>query len=113
MSAEPSLRIGGEADTAAIAALARAAYAKWVAVVGREPLPMQADYAAAVRAHRFDLLTEGDELTALIETTPQDELLLVVNVAVRPDRQGAGYGRRLLAHAWDLAAEQGLAGTRL
>jgi GNAT superfamily N-acetyltransferase len=113
VSTELSLRIGGEADAGAIAALTHAAYAKWVPVIGREPLPMQADYAAAVKAHRFDLLSEGDELAALIETAPQGELLLVVNVAVRPDRQGAGYGRRLLAHAWELALAQGLAGTRL
>jgi GNAT superfamily N-acetyltransferase len=106
-------RLGAAADATAIADLTKAAYAKWVPLIGREPLPMQADYAEAVNAHRFDLLFEGAELMALIETTPQDDLLLIVNVAVRPDRQGRGFGRRLLSKAEDLALGEGLAGTRL
>ena len=38
-------------DAPAIRDLTRAAYAKWVPVIGREPKPMGADYDLAVRAH--------------------------------------------------------------
>lgn len=100
-------------DAPAIAALTREAYAKWVALIGREPLPMTVDYAQAVREHRFDLLHEGPELAALIETIAEPEVLLVVNVAVAPRFQGRGYGVRLMALAEDLARAQGLARTRL
>ncbi|MDR3511991.1 MAG: GNAT family N-acetyltransferase [Caulobacteraceae bacterium] len=108
-----SLRTAGEADAPAIRALTREAYAKWVAVIGREPLPMTADYAEAVRRHRFDLLYAGEALAALIETTPQGDHLLIENVAVRPVFQGRGFARRLLALAEDLAEAAGLDGVRL
>jgi ribosomal protein S18 acetylase RimI-like enzyme len=108
-----TLRRAGDADAEAIGEVTREAYAKWVAVIGREPLPMTVDYAAAVRRNRFDLLFVGDRLAALIETTPEADQLLIVNVAVRPAFQGQGYGVRLLTLAEQLAEAAGLAGTRL
>jgi ribosomal protein S18 acetylase RimI-like enzyme len=107
------LRLAAPDDAGAIAALTREAYAKWVAVIGREPLPMTVDYAEAVLAHRFDLLFAGGELAALIETVRDGDLLLIENVAVRPAFQRRGFGVRLLKLAEALAAAAGLAGTRL
>jgi ribosomal protein S18 acetylase RimI-like enzyme len=94
-----ALRRAGALDTEAIRSLTRAAYAKWVPLIGREPKPMGADYEAAVLKHRFDLLYVGDVLAALIETADQGDRLLIVNVAVAPDFQGQGLGTRLMAHA--------------
>jgi len=107
------LRIAGAADAEAIRTLTREAYAKWVPIAGREPLPMQADYHEAVTRHRFDLAYQGDALVALIETAPEGDQLLIVNVAVRPGFQKRGLGVRLLKLAEQLAAEAGLKGTRL
>jgi ribosomal protein S18 acetylase RimI-like enzyme len=107
------LRLGLSADADAIRALTLAAYAPWVAVIGREPMPMSVDYAAAVREHRFDLAYQAGELIGLIETEAAPDHLLVVNVAVAPSHQSAGLGRRLLAHAESLAREQGLTTLRL
>lgn len=107
------LRRADEGDAEAISALTRAAYAKWVPLIGREPLPMTVDYADAVTRHRFDLLEDADGLAALIETTPDGDQLLIVNVAVDPQRQGGGFGKRLMAHAETLATQAGLGGTRL
>ena len=92
-------------DAAAIRALTRAAYAKWVAVIGREPVPMTADYDQAVREHRIDLLFEGEELAALVEIIDRGDHLLIENLAVAPHAQRRGHGKRLLAHAEALAAE--------
>ena len=39
-------------DAPRVGLLTRAAYAKWVPVIWREPLPMKVDYAAAVREPR-------------------------------------------------------------
>ena len=100
-------------DAAAIRDLTRSAYAKWVGLVGREPKPMTADYAAAVMSHRFDLLYFDDALAALIETVHEAQYLLVENVAVSPAFQGRGLGRRLMAHAEALAAELGCGEVRL
>lgn len=113
MNDATTLRTAGPADAAAIHDLVQAAYARWLPIAARPPLPMTADYDAAVRAHRFDLLFVDGRLAALIETTPEDGDLLIVNVAVRPDQQGRGYGVRLLRLAEDLAAEAGFQGLRL
>jgi pimeloyl-ACP methyl ester carboxylesterase/N-acetylglutamate synthase-like GNAT family acetyltransferase len=107
------LRLGSPDDADAIRALTRQAYAAWVALIGREPLPMMADYDAALRQHRFDLAYRGGELIGLIETRAEPDHLLVINVAVAPAQQSAGLGRRLLAHAEALAREQGLTALRL
>lgn len=107
------LRQGVATDAAAIRELTRAAYAKWVPVIGREPLPMTADYAEAVRNHRFDLLYMQGKLAALIETIPKADHLLIENVAVSPPFQGRGLGRRLLAHAEKVAASSGFSEIKL
>ena len=100
-------------DAARIRELTRTAYAKWVALIGREPLPMQADYDRAVREHAIDLLTVGGGLAGLIETIVRPDHLWIENVAVAPDRQGRGYGRLLITHAEARAAEAGRGEIRL
>jgi ribosomal protein S18 acetylase RimI-like enzyme len=97
------LRIATSADAGLIRELVRAAYAKWVPLIGREPRPMLADYDQAVREHRIDLLFLADYMVGLIETLLLHEHLWIENVAVSPDAQGRGYGRHLLAHAEQLA----------
>ena len=99
--------------TAAIRALTRAAYAKWVPLIGREPRPMSADYERAMQTHRFDLLYTEGKLVALIETVRHLDHLLIENVAVAPSFQGRGFGRMLIAHAEQLAASLGLREVRL
>ncbi len=100
-------------DAARIRELTRAAYAEWIAPIGREPLPMQADYGRAVREHAIDLLTVGDALVGVIETIVRADHLWIENVAVAPERRGRGYGRLLLAHAEARAADAGRAEVRL
>lgn len=113
MSETLELRQAVPADAAAVRALTRQAYARWVLVIGREPKPMQADYAAALQKHRIDLAWLGGALAGLIETIPQPDHLLVENVAVAPAFQGRGIGRKLMAHAERLAAGLGHAEIRL
>ena len=108
-----SLREARADDAGAIAALTREAYAKWVPLIGRDPLPMTVDYAQALATHRFDLLHVGEELAALIETAADRDQLLVINLAVRPAFQGRGFGVRLMALAEQIAADAGLASVRL
>lgn len=100
-------------DSAAITALVRAAYSKWVPIIGREPRPMMADYAAALLKHRIDLLHEGSTLVGLIETLAHPDHLWIENVAVDPAHQGKGHGWRLLGHAETLAQDASLGEVRL
>lgn len=113
MNEAVNLRRAEPADAEAIGLLTREAYAKWVPLIGREPLPMTVDYAQALATHRFHLLHVGQDLAALIETVVDGEQLLVVNVAVRPAFQGRGFGVRLMALAEQIATDAGLAGVRL
>lgn len=100
-------------DAGAIRSLTREAYRKWVPVIGREPKPMTADYAEAVNKHRIDLLYLDGRLAALIETISEADHLLIENVAVSPAFQGRGLGRKLMAHAEQVAASLGHAETKL
>ena len=110
---QAQLRRATPADAASVRKLTRAAYAKWVPVIGREPKPMTADYHAAVRDHLVDLLHVDSSLVALIEMAPGADHLLVVNVAVAPAYQGQGFGRVLLAHAEAVATSLGFREVRL
>ena len=128
MDEPATIRRGAPADADAIRALVAAAYAKWIPVIGRLPIPMRADYAQAVLEHRFDLLPvgpnragpglagsnlAGSDLAGLIETKAEVDHLLVVTLAVHPAVQGRGFGVALMARADALAAEAGLARLRL
>ncbi len=108
-----ALRLATPADAAAIRDIVRAAYARWVPVIGREPLPMRVDYDEAMRSHRFDLLQRGPRILGLIETALREDHLWIENIAVPPDLQGQGLGRRLLAHAEELARSAGRPELRL
>ena len=109
----PPFRRATPADAAAIRDVTRAAYAKWVPVVGREPRPMNADYNVAVRDYVIDLLHQDGELVGLIEMHPESDHLHIQNIAVSPAFQGCGYGRALLSHAEEIARSLGLKEVRL
>ena len=97
---EPALA----SDAASIRCLVRDAYAKWVPVIGREPRPMLADPKAAIRDHRVDVIRIDGTIAGAIEMIPAADHLLIENVAVSPAHQRQGLGRRLLAHAEQVAA---------
>lgn len=100
-----SLRRAGDSDANAVRDLTRAAFAKWVPIIGREPKPMGADYQAAVRNHLLDLLSRDGELVGIIEIIPFSDHLLIENVAVAPALHGQGIGQRLMRHAEEVAEQ--------
>lgn len=100
-------------DAVDVRELVRSAYAKWVSVIGREPLPMQADYERAIAEHQIDLLSVDGTVVGLIEMIPRPDHLWIENVAVSPESQRQGIGRRLLSHAENKAASAGLDELRL
>ncbi len=113
LHAATGIRRALPSDAPAVRELTRAAYDKWVPIIGREPTPMTVDYDARVRDHRTELLHVDGRLAALIELVPEADHLLIENVAVLPACQGQGHGRRLLAHAEMVAASLGLSALRL
>lgn len=108
-----TFRPGLPVDASLIRAFVRAIFAKWVPVMGREPLPMTADYDLALQAHGFELAYLDDELAGVLETVTQADHLWVETVAVRSDLQGHGLGQILMSRAADEARNKGLPELRL
>jgi len=113
MSRTLEFRRAGPQDAARIRDLTCKAYAKWCAVIGREPKPMTADYDHAVRHHVIDLACIAGRLVGLVEMISREDDLLIENVCVDPDEQGAGLGKRLIAHAEEETRKRGHAVIRL
>jgi GNAT superfamily N-acetyltransferase len=110
---KPSFKRATAADAGIVREITRAAYKKWVAVIGREPKPMIANYERAVIDHVIDLLDRDGRPIALIEVIPQPSHLLIENVAVLPDWQGKGIGGVLLDRAETIARSLRLTEMRL
>ena len=108
-----AIRRAEAADAAAVRALTRDAYAKWVPVIGREPKPMTANYETAVRLNRVDMAMIDGELAGLIETIDRSDHLLIENVAVASRRHRQGIGRALIAYAEVVAKAAGYREVRL
>lgn len=108
-----AFRTATAADVPSIRALVRAAYAKWIPLIGREPRPMLADYAEAVHDFRFDLLEVDGQLAGLLQTCPCADHLWIENLAVHPHHQRRGHGQALLVLAEQLARHAGLGALRL
>ena len=107
------IRAAVPANAAMIRALVRAAYARWVPILGREPLPMNADYQRAVQEHQIDVLYVDGRMMGLIEMIIYPDHLWIENVAITPESQGKGFGRQLLDHAERRAARAGCPEIRL
>jgi N-acetylglutamate synthase-like GNAT family acetyltransferase len=111
--AEVIVRRAVAADGAALADVARRAYEGYVERIGRAPAPMTADYdAVAALGHAFVVERDGGVIGLLV-LEPMDMYLLLENVAVVPEEQGTGVGKRLLALAEEEARRLGLSQVRL
>jgi GNAT superfamily N-acetyltransferase len=88
------------------------AYGRYVERMGRRPAPMDDRYAERVAAGEVHVLDEGGVVGVLV-LVDEDDHLLVDNVAVAPERQGEGLGRRLLAFAEEEAVRRGIGDLRL
>ena len=108
-----TFRQGLAQDAEMIRHFVRATFAKWVPIMGREPLPMTADYDQALQIHGFVLAYDGHDLAGVLETVVEDDHLWVETVAVRSDLQGQGLGQILMAKAEDEARAMGLGELRL
>ena len=107
------IRPATAADLAEIRRCAEDAYALYVPRIGRKPAPMVADFAAQIAAAQVHVCVAGDRLLGYIVMYPRDDHLHIENVAVFPELQGSGVGRRLLAFAEAEAQRAGIAAIEL
>lgn len=100
-------RLAAPDDLRAVEYLVRAAYGHYVARIGREPAPMRDDYAALIAAGRVHVAEAAGAVQGILVLIPQEDAMLLDNIAVAPDVQGQGLGRRMLAFAEDAARAAG------
>jgi ribosomal protein S18 acetylase RimI-like enzyme len=109
----PPIRPATADDVAAIGALAAAAFAPYVARMGRRPAPMDDDLAARVAAGQAFAMVEGGRLLGYAVLVPEAGALLLDAVAVDEAARGRGLGRALVAFAEARARALGLPRVRL
>ena len=113
---DDAIRVALPVDCEAIRSCVRAAYARYVERIGREPAPMSADYAALIARGGVYVLVEPlhrDEIRGVLVVRPDSQTLWIENVAVHPHYQHRGHGRRLMHFAERLARTQVCAEIRL
>jgi len=100
------LRQASEADLPSIHHVIAAAYHQYLARMDKPPAPLLRDYRHAVEAG--SVWVTGRPVTGLISLTQTGDLMLIENVAVHPDLQGTGLGRRLMEFAEERAKKYGI-----
>ena len=110
---ETTLRRASEDDLPAIKELVDAAYTKYVERIGRPPAPMVQDYGQLLTTSRVWVIDCGTTIVGLLVTEDKSDHLFLDVIAVAPDTQGSGLGRKLMDRAELDAAEQGLTEVRL
>jgi len=94
-------------DEAAIRACAVAAYAPYVPRIGREPAPMQANFAAQIAAGQVHVATGAGGVVGYVVFYPDGDCVLLESVAVLPSAAGQGIGKALIGCCEAAARAQG------
>ena len=110
----PVIRRATPDDRAAVEAIVHAAYSIYVDRIGKPPGPMLDDYGRLIADGAVSVFAAPDGgLAGVIVLLPASDHLLLDNVAVWPERQGEGIGRRLIAFAESKARRLGYRELRL
>ena len=100
-------------DAPALHDIVQRAYGGYVEQLGVRPRPLIDDYAERVREADVFVAEDDSGIAGLIVLERFPDHVLIDNVAVDPDRQGAGVGRVLLDHAEVFARQVGVGEVRL
>jgi ribosomal protein S18 acetylase RimI-like enzyme len=108
-SSIPKIRGAVADDVPAISSCVAAAYERYVDRIGKPPAPMLDDYSQIVNRHDVFVLTVDEKVVGALVLVKQERALLLDNIAVHPDYQGRGFGRKLIAFAEQRVKSTGLA----
>lgn len=95
----PTIRQASEEDLPAIERVVNAAYKDYIPRIGKPPAPMTDDYGGQVALGNVWVLVLDGAIVGLVVTVPQPDYVLLDNVAVVPEKQQSGLGRRLIDFA--------------
>lgn len=95
------------ADLPVVQQIVETSYADYIPLIGRRPAPMDADYAAAIGAGQLYVL--GHPTLGCLVMFPEGDAIEIDMIAVSPEAQGQGIGRRLLDFAAEHARSAGQA----
>ncbi|WP_323991085.1 GNAT family N-acetyltransferase [Nguyenibacter sp. L1] len=109
----PHIRLARPGDLANVEAVVKAAYGHYVARLGRAPGPMLADYRTLIAARRVHVFLQDAMIAGCVVLIPEDDAMLLDNIAVLPSMQGRGIGRALVRFAERTASDQGYGRIRL
>jgi len=102
------------ADAPRVESLSQTAYATFVERIGRKPEPLAVDYGEVIgSSDAWVAELPSGEIVGVLILKPAADHLLIWSVAVAPDQQGGGIGRRLLALAEREALRAGVSEMRL
>ena len=74
---------------------------------------MAADFAAAIASGQVVVIETTGVVVGYLVGWPETDAYFIDNIAVDPDRQGEGLGRKLMAYAIEEATRLGLPAVRL
>lgn len=103
-----TIRPAEQADLAAIEACVGAAFAPYVARIGKPPTPMLADYGTLIAAGRVHVLSEAGAVAGVLVRGDREDCLFVDVLAVHPGHHRSGIGRHLMQFAEVSARSKGL-----
>jgi len=107
-------RIAQLSDAPVVQDISAEAYVPaYQAIIGAAPKPAYEDYTDRIKRGEVWILDLVDGPSGVTVLEPTDDYLLIYSIAVRPQYQGRGYGKLLLAFAEQQAAARGLAEVRL
>ena len=110
---EIRIRAATAADVPAIVDTVDRAYRHYIVRIGKPPGPMLDDYLARVSEDAVWVLQDGPAIAGILVLLSAPEYLLLDNIAIAPELQGRGLGRRLLAFAESEALRRGYREIRL
>jgi GNAT superfamily N-acetyltransferase len=94
-------------DVPAIEKCIEESYAKYIAIIGKKPMPMMEDYREVIRHATVYVLKCGDNLAGVLVLIDREEYVLLETIAVCPNFQGKSFGKKLLQFTEKYTKEQG------
>ena len=94
-------------DAEAVRDVVHAAYRHYIARIGKPPGPMLDDFSKRIADEQAWVLEDDGRIAGILVLEEGPQGLLLDNIAVLPDCQGRGIGRRLIEFAEAAARRRG------